>query len=426
MSSTPTEAGNKGPWRTGLLAGMASYLDAGAIQTTAIALVLYAPTFNLDDGAIGTLSGLLTLFFALGSVVGGWLGDRFGRRRVFTMSLVLYAVGIAGLMTAVNPLMLYIAVVLTGIAIGADLPVSLALMAEESPEGMKGRMVAFSGVLWIVGLVFTGILTAVVGSLGVLGARILYGHLLLVSVVVLALRLRLPESREWVAAQRANSEGDDEIRFSAIPQLFAPPLLFAVLALGLYYAVWNLAANTLGQFSAFIWVNLAGSTVETQALVGLSAVPVAVGASLFFMRVVDGPTRLRWFAIGAISTAAAFGLIAVVGVSVPALVVCQLLFAFGAAFAGETIYKVWSQELVPTLLRGTAQGLTLAFARLLAALFAFVTPSLLTANSRLTFGLLFAFTVVSGAVGLLWVPRLSKAAELEPAEVTLVTKAGPI
>ncbi|HET9222944.1 MAG TPA: MFS transporter [Roseiflexaceae bacterium] len=108
-------------------------LDAGAIVTTGTALVLYQSTLNLNEVAIGILSGLLTLFFALGAVVGGWLGDRFGRRRVFTASLVLYAVGITALMAALHPAMLYVGVVLSGIAIGADLPVSLALIAEEAP-----------------------------------------------------------------------------------------------------------------------------------------------------------------------------------------------------------------------------------------------------------------------------------------------------
>src|SRR5512134_1035271 len=126
-----TTKGISRPWRTGFLAGMASYLDGGAIVTTGTALVLYQSTLNLNEVAIGILSGLLTLFFALGAVVGGRLGDRFGRRRVFTASLMLYAVGITTLMAAIHPAMLYVGVVLTGIAIGADLPVSLALVAEE-------------------------------------------------------------------------------------------------------------------------------------------------------------------------------------------------------------------------------------------------------------------------------------------------------
>ncbi len=42
-------------------------------------------------------------------------------------------------------------------------------------------------------------------------------------------------------------------------------------------------------------------------------------------------------------------------------------------------------------------------------------PALLTANSSLSFGLLFALAVISAAIALFWVPRLPKATELEPA-----------
>jgi inositol transporter-like SP family MFS transporter len=422
--TTPTATPR--PWRTGILAGMATYLDAGAIVTTGAALVLYQSTLNLNDVAIGILSGLLTLFFALGAVVGGRLGDRFGRRRVFVASLVLCAAGIIALLAAVHPAMLYVGVVLTGIAIGADLPVSLALIAEEAPEGMKGRLVAFSGFLWFIGIIVTEILKAIVGPLGALGGRILYAHLLLVAVVVLVLRLGLPESREWAAAQRAKAAGDDEIRFSDIPHLFAPPLLFTILALGLYYGAWELTGNTFSQFGTFIWVNLAGGTVQSQALVGLALLPIGIGGALLFMRIVDRPSQRIWFTIGTSCHVVAFALPAVAGVSIPTMVAMMLLFALGANFSGAIMYKVWSQELVPTLLGSTGQGLTIAFARLTAALFAFVTPALLTANGSMSFGLFFAFAVIAAAIGLFWVPRLPKATELEPAETVFVPEVSTV
>lgn len=83
------------------------------------------------------------------------------------------------------------------------------------------------------------------------------------------------------------------------------------------------------------------------------------------------------------------------------------------SFAGESIYKVWSQELFPTLLRATAGGLTTAFARGLAGLVALGTPTfalgLALGHARLFLGLLLGFTVVAGVTGLVRVPRLPKA-----------------
>ena len=411
------------PWKTAILAGMASYLDAGAIVTTGIGLVLFTQTLHLDNAAIGIISGLLTLFFAIGALVGGRLGDRFGRRRVFSVSLLVYAVGCAILTAAIHPAMLYIGVILVGSAIGADLPVSLALIAEEAPEGEKGRLVVFSAFLWLVGIIATIVLAAIFSPLGSPAARILYGHLLLVAIVVVVLRLGLRESAEWTIVKQAKSEGDDAIHFSALPQLFTPPLLFTVLALGLYYGLWNLTANTFGQFGTFIWVNVAHASVQMQSLISLALFPLGLICALLFMRFVDKPSRMTWFTIGTFCYIIGFGAPAFFGGSVATLIVTLVLPGVGGAFCGEVIYKVWSQELVPTLLRGTGQGVTIAFARILAALFAFVTPTLVTANSQLFFVLLFALTVISGIMGLFWVTRLPKARELEPEEAKLVQEA---
>lgn len=394
---------------------MASYLDAGAIVTTGIALVLYSGTLGIDPGTLGLLSGLLTLCFAIGAVIGGRLGDRYGRKRVYSFTLILFALGTALLAGSVGVPMLFVGVILTGLAIGADLPVSLAMIAEEAPEGKKGRMIVFSGMLWLLGILAVIVLSIFVAPLGELGGRIMYAHLLLVAVVVLVARTTLRESAEWTAA-RVASEGahSDEIKFRTLPQLFVAPIVFTVIATGLYYAIWNLGANTFGQFGTFFWVNLAGSDVQTASMLQLAVFPLGIVGALIFMRIVDKPGRRGWFVAGTIVNVLAFASPLVLGPSPMSLTILMVLFGIGAAFAGESIYKVWSQELFPTLLRSTAQGVTLAFARVVAALFAFGTPMIAVANPPLLFGLLVAFAIVSGIIGLFWIPRLPKAKELEP------------
>ena len=415
MSSTTSPAPTARPWKTAILAGMASYLDAGAIVTTGIALVLYSAALGIEPGTLGLLSGLLTLCFAVGAVVGGRLGDRFGRRRVYSVTLVLFAVGVALLATAVAVPMLFIGVILTGFAIGADLPVSLAMIAETAPEGKKGKMIVFSGMLWLLGILVPILLSIGVAPLGELGGRIMYGQLLLVSIIVLIARTSLKESAEWTAAQLAKSGAHtEEIRFSSLPQLFKAPIVFAVVATGLYYAIWNLGANTFGQFGTFFWVNLAGSDVQTASLLQLATFPLGIVGALIFMRIVDRPSRWGWVIAGSIINILAFASPFVLGPSPLSLTILMVLFGIGAAFAGEAVYKVWSQELFPTLLRSTAQGITLAFARLVAALFAFGTPSIAVASPSLIFGLLVLFAVVSAVIGIFWIRRLPKAADLEP------------
>ena len=73
-------------WKIATLAGMASYLDAGALVTSGIAIGgSYAGTLGLDAGTVGALLGLQTLMFALGALCGGRLGDLSLPRRGCSM-----------------------------------------------------------------------------------------------------------------------------------------------------------------------------------------------------------------------------------------------------------------------------------------------------------------------------------------------------
>ncbi|MEU2289160.1 MFS transporter [Streptomyces sp. NPDC013178] len=404
----------RSPWKTAVLAGMASYLDAGALVTSGIAIGgYYAADLRLGAGTIGTLLGLQTLAFAAGALFGGRLGDRFGRRKIFTLSLVLYAAGVLLLLVATGPVLLYAGVMATGLAIGADLPVSLALANEEAPPGRKGTMVVFSGMLWLAGIVAVLLLSSFMGARGLLGGRILFAHLLLVAVVVLLLRLTLGESAEWAAA-RQSADADaaaasETVRFSRAKELLRPPVVHALLATGLYYATWNLGANTLGQFGTFLWTALTEGEVEQYSRLTLLGLPVGFLAGLAFMRVVDQPARHTWFAVGSASIVLAWALPALLGANRFTLIAVMLLSGLGNSFAGESVYKVWTQELFPTLLRATATGVTMAFTRAVAGLAALGTPAFALGHTRLFFGLLFGFMLVAAVIGLAWVPRLPQA-----------------
>ncbi|MET7474816.1 MFS transporter [Streptomyces sp. NPDC005648] len=427
-----------GPWKTAVLAGMASYLDAGALVTSGIAIGgYYAGPLQLAPGTIGSLLGLQTLAFAAGALFGGRLGDRYGRRKVFTLSLVLYAVGILLLLVAAGLPALYAGVVTTGLAIGADLPVSLALANERAPAGRKGTMVVFSGMLWLAGIVAVLVLSSFMGVRGTTGGRILFAHLLVVAVVVLLLRLSLGESAEWTAARRAadarSTSGTESVQFARFRELFTPPVRYALLATGLYYASWNLGANTLGQFGTFLWTALAKGQVEQFSRLTLLGLPLGFLAGLVFMRVVDKPARHTWFAAGSALIVAAWALPALLGPGKITLVATMLISGLGNAFAGESVYKVWSQELFPTLLRATAAGVTTAFARAVAGLAALGTPAFALGHTRLFFDLLLGFMLLAAVIGLVWIPRLSKVpapdvpatSAAEPADRALTPVAAP-
>jgi inositol transporter-like SP family MFS transporter len=84
-----------------------------------------------------------------------------------------------------------------------------------------------------------------------------------------------------------------------------------------------------------------------------------------------------------------------------------VLFTAGAALAGEAFYKVFSQELFPTLLRGTAQGFTFGLARIVLGVWSFFVPVLASVGIEKVAGLLTLFLAISGFVGYFFMPDTS-------------------
>ena len=389
-------------WRRSAVAGMASYLDAAAIVTTGTALVLFQDALGLDAAQIGVLSSLLTLSIAAGALTGGRLGDRFGRRRVFTVTMLLLAAGTGLLAAAAGPAMLYVGIVLTGYAAGADLPVSLALIAEEAPPGAAGKLVGLSQVLWFAGIITTQLLAVLVGGLGTTGGRILYLHVAVVAVVVLLARLSLPESSRWIASRDALATGDAAVPSGpGLRRLLVRPHVTPLIGLIVFYSLVNVAANTTGQFGTFLFVNVAGSTVQVAAAISAGVIGVGILVALVFMRVVDGTNRMRWYLAGALCFVLSVAVPLTFGITVVTLTVGTLLGAIGGSLAFEGMLKIWTQELFPTLLRATAQGTIVGIARVVAAMAAALTPTLMTTSPQLAYAVLTGIVVVGLIAGYL-------------------------
>jgi inositol transporter-like SP family MFS transporter len=90
-------------------------------------------------------------------------------------------------------------------------------------------------------------------------------------------------------------------------------------------------------------------------------------------------------------------------VNVVSLAAWQILQGIGGAFAGESMWKVWSQELFPTLLRSTAQGVTTFFTRVLAAVAALGTPYLIQDGPVTLFVTLTAAVAFTTLLGWFWI-----------------------
>jgi inositol transporter-like SP family MFS transporter len=382
-------------WWVGVVAGMASYIDAAALVATGIALTIYQLTIGITPGQLGVMAGALTLCVALGALVGGRLGDRLGRRKVFIATMVLIVAGSVLTTFGTTFAVLLPGVVLVGLGVGADLPVSLTSIAEAASDKNRGKLILLSNMLWLVGIIASISIASVSGDLGRLGGQLLFGQVGVVALLVLLGRLTIPESPVWLEADRKRAAGEVEVADKArVRDLLRAPYVAPFAALLVFYSLTNLGANTSGSFNTFIATNFAGASVEGFNRWALIVMLISLVPGLVFMKFVDTDKRMLFFGIGAVLATASYAYVAIVGVSLTSLVVALLAAAVGHAFAFEGIMKVWTQESFPTMLRSTAQGTILAVARVTAALLAVVTPALLEANVR---GVYIGLAVVAGA-----------------------------
>ncbi|MEU2198710.1 MFS transporter [Isoptericola sp. NPDC019482] len=402
-------------WYRTTVAGMASYLDAGAIITTGTALVLYKEPLGISDAQFGQYSALLTFMIAAGALVGGRLADLFGRKRVFLTTMAVYVAGAAVLVAAPGTGALYAGVVLLGLAVGADLPASLAMIAEEAPPEHRGKLISFSHILWLVGIIAAQLFGIVVGGMGMTGGRIMYGQLLVLALVVLVLRAGMPESSRWQAAHAdTTGAGAEAVDLGTLKRLLRGPYLMPMVAVALFYALVNVGANTGGQFSTLMYTEMAGTTVRFASTVGFVTFAIAFAATYLLMRIVDGAHRMRWFAVMAVFYTLGYLVPVVFGVEVWTLVTMGVVGSIAGAVAGEPMFKVWAQELIPTTYRSTAQGVMIAFTRVVAAVVALWTPTLLAASPNVLFVFVAACIAVGGVIGYFWITRYPRVADDEP------------
>jgi inositol transporter-like SP family MFS transporter len=390
----------KQQWKWSVLAAMASYLDAGSIVALGAGLTLFQAELGLSSFGVGALAaiGPNAIGCAIGAFVGGRLGDKLGRKRIYKWDLLVYALGILLIAFAVDPIMLFAGTFIVGVAVGADVPTSLALVGEFAPAKGRGRLIGLTQVAWSLGPVVVLILALVLSPLGLLGTRIVFIHLALVALGTWALRRGMVESARWTAARE---------RTVALGALFRGANLRALAWTASIYTFWGLAAGTAGIFTPYVIETLGAGTQA--AGIALSCVGFVIGIAscvFVFMPYNDRSYRTRkiMWGVGALLQVTAYALYLVLPFTVPVVIANIVLFGIGASLAGEPTYKVFSQELFPTMLRGTAQGFTFGVARTLLGIWSFFVPVLAAVEIGPVALLLTAFLLISGVIGFFWMP----------------------
>ncbi|MBC7325922.1 MAG: MFS transporter, partial [Moorella sp. (in: Bacteria)] len=183
-------------YRLLLICGIGWLFDAMDVGLVAFVLPAVGEDWHLTAAQMGALGSIGLLGMGLGAVLGGILSDRWGRKRVFSYTLVFYGIAtfLAGL--ASNYSWLMVLRFLVGLGLGAEVPVAFTLMSEFSPARYRGRMAVLLESFWAFGW----IAAALIGYLAVprWGWRLAFFIGALPALYAAVLRRALPESPRYL------------------------------------------------------------------------------------------------------------------------------------------------------------------------------------------------------------------------------------
>lgn len=170
-----------------------------AMDTGLIAFVLpaLAKAWGLTAAQMGIIGSAGLVGMALGAVIAGTAADRFGRKAVFSVTLLIYSIatGLCGLAWNYESLLVFRFFV--GFGLGGELPVAATLMTEYSPPAVRGRFMVLLESFWGVGWLVAALLSYLFIPYYGWQAAFFIGAL--PALYVFVIRLAIPESVRYLA-----------------------------------------------------------------------------------------------------------------------------------------------------------------------------------------------------------------------------------
>ena len=401
-----------------------------------------SPEFQMWVGRLFYVPAFAGGIFGL---LGGYLTDRFGRRRVLTFSILIYAMAAfaSGFVTSVEMLLVLRCFVFVGVCV--EFVAAVAWLAELFPqphqrERVLGYTQAFSSLGGLMVATANGLCVAYADSLPAIGGfgfgsgiadpQAAWRYTLMTGVIpaipVILIRPFLPESPIWKEQRAAGT-----LKRPSLAELFAPryrrTTLVTTLMFAMAYGAAFGAINQVPQMvpglpevtqmtdgasparASQITQEVASSVTKVQEIGGLTG---RILLALLVVRIASRQRLIRIFQLpGLFVMPVVFGVIATSSLTwlYPGIFLAGLLTVAQFSFWGNYLPRVY-----PVYLRGTGEGFAANIGgRLIGTCFAWVTATLAITPDRsfaptkvalVAAGVAFSVYVV-GFIASFWLPE---------------------
>lgn len=397
---------------TGSGAGWA--LDAMDVGLISFILAALSQQWDLTKAESGWIASVGFVGMALGAALGGLLADRFGRRQVFAVTLLVYgaATGASALVGSVA--MLLVLRFFVGLGLGAELPVASTYVGEFAPARMRGRLIVLLEAFWAVGWTASALIGYLVIPASESGWRWAFALGAVPAIYAIVVRWGLPESPRWLASRGRTAEAERIVTSlelaAGVPAqpairkepasraiattsaarmraLWAPEFRVRTICIWLVWFCVNFA-----YYGAFIWIPSllvdAGYDLVTSfrftLIITLAQLPGYVVAA-WLIEVWGRRITLSVFLAGSAVSAVLFG----TATGETAIILCGMALSFFNLGAWGALYAV-TPEIYPTSLRGTGAGWAAGIGRVASIVAPVLVPVLLSAGGTVTVFVVFA------------------------------------
>ncbi|KAA1395456.1 MFS transporter [Aeromicrobium ginsengisoli] len=167
---------------------------------------------GLSSSDIGMAGAIYVAGACLGALFFGQLTDRFGRKKLFMLTLLVYLAGTVLTAFSMNPLWYFVCRFITGTGIGGEYAAINSAIDELIPAKYRGRIdIAINGSFW-VGAMGGALLTIPLTDPTVIdqgiGWRFAFGLGAILGFAVLWVRRHVPESPRWLFIHGREEEGE--------------------------------------------------------------------------------------------------------------------------------------------------------------------------------------------------------------------------
>jgi MFS family permease len=165
----------------------------------------------LSAGSIGTAAAIYVAGACLGALFFGQLTDRFGRKKLFLITLGVYFVATAATAFAWTPWYFYLCRFVTGAGIGGEYSAINSAIDELIPARVRGRVdLIINGSYWVGSIVGSAAAIFFLSSVFPtnIGWRITFGMGAVLALSIMLVRRNVPESPRWLFIHGREDEAE--------------------------------------------------------------------------------------------------------------------------------------------------------------------------------------------------------------------------